>query len=267
MATGGEAIPEAWKKLVRSLGSEQLVDAIYVAIDDLAARDTIPHEVLRRMAAVREQLPSVGEVEVATINTKLVATAGSSEATVVELLRALRALPMTFETLEKTKIGKTITSLTKHSSEQVRGLAGELYKKWRPLVSEHLRSSSKPTTKTSSAPLAVAAREPAASTTTAAIKTVSNKSTDSALAAAARRAVQATVAMKKTATNNKRKEAPEMEEARLEAATKKLREGYREAETAKKERKIQIINAPPRKVKPRFVVVERRAPVAASLRM
>uniref|UniRef100_A0A0D3HBS0 TFIIS N-terminal domain-containing protein n=1 Tax=Oryza barthii TaxID=65489 RepID=A0A0D3HBS0_9ORYZ len=242
MAGDGEAIPEAWKELVRSLGTEQLVGAIYVALDDFNARerDTIPPELWRRLgdrsAAYRNPFVSdggsssgSGSGEVERIKVKLVATAAdSSEDAVVDLLRDLQAVPMTFETLEASKIGKTISGLRKHSSsEKVRRLAAALYKSWKAIVDEHLsRSSSKPPTptKTASAP---AAADHAKKT---------------------RQRLATPAAAPKTAACSKRKEAPappEMDEAKLEAARKKLRERYTEEETAKKQRKIQIINNAP----------------------
>uniref|UniRef100_A0A0E0B911 TFIIS N-terminal domain-containing protein n=1 Tax=Oryza glumipatula TaxID=40148 RepID=A0A0E0B911_9ORYZ len=266
MAAGGEAIPERWKEL--------LVDAIYVAIDDLSARerDTISPELWRRLgdrrAAYKNPFArdgmgsdcSAGEDEVERIKTKLVAVVGedggnprsdpSSEEAVVELLRALQAVPMAFETLEASKIGKAISGLRKHSSEQVRDLAAALYKNWKALVHEHLtRKPPAPPTKTASA------------------------------LGAADQANKANTAAPRKAAGNKHKEAPalppEMDEAKLEAARKKLRERYRDEETAKKQRKIQVIDAPG-KVQQRPTVVERRgvvrrtvashAPVAAFVR-
>uniref|UniRef100_A0A0E0QXK7 TFIIS N-terminal domain-containing protein n=1 Tax=Oryza rufipogon TaxID=4529 RepID=A0A0E0QXK7_ORYRU len=275
MAAGGEAIlEERWKELVRSLGTEQLVDAIYVAIDDLSARerDTISPELWRRLgdrrAAYKNPFArdglgsgcSAGEDEVEKIKTKLVAVVGedggnprsdsSSSEAVVELLRALQAVLMTFETLEASKIGKAISGLRKHSSEQVRDLAAALYKSWKALVDEHLtRKPPAPPTKTASA------------------------------LGAADHANKANTAAPRKAACNKRKEAPalapEMDEAKLEAARKKLRERYRDEETAKKQRKIQVIDAPG-KARERPAVVERRgvvrrtvashAPVAAFVR-
>ncbi|EAZ15480.1 hypothetical protein OsJ_30893 [Oryza sativa Japonica Group] len=295
MAGDGEAIPEAWKELVRSLGTEQLVGAIYVALDDFNARerDTIPPELWRRLgdrsAAYRNPFVSdggsssgSGSGEVERIKVKLVAVGGedgsgsggggtsadSSEDAVVDLLRDLQAVPMTFETLEASKISKTISGLRKHSSsEKVRRLAAALYKSWKAIVDEHLsRSSSKPPTptKTASAP---AAADHAKKANTAAAGHVKTPA-----------------AAPKTAACSKRKEAPappEMDEAKLEAARKKLRERYTEEETAKRQRKIQIINNAPGKAKQRPAVVEQRrrvvrdtvvavasrAPVRSSLRM
>ncbi|KAF0930946.1 hypothetical protein E2562_038265 [Oryza meyeriana var. granulata] len=188
-----------------------------------------------------------------------------SEEAVVELLRALQAVPMTFQTLEATMIGKTISGLRKHSSEQVCDLAAALYKNWKALVNEHLARSS-------------SSKPPAPTKTASALAAVHQAK--KANTAAAHRPVPA--AAPKTTACNKRKDEttlPDMDEAKLDAARKKLKERYREVETAKTQRKIQMINAPG-KARQLPVVVERqrvvrdtvvgvasRAPVRPSLRM
>uniref|UniRef100_A0A0E0M619 TFIIS N-terminal domain-containing protein n=1 Tax=Oryza punctata TaxID=4537 RepID=A0A0E0M619_ORYPU len=326
MAGAVEAIPEAWKSLVRSLGTEQLVDAIYVALDDFNARErdnTIPAELWRRLgdraAAYKNpfvgdgsgSVSSAGDGEVERIKIKLVAVGGedggrtssdSSEDAVADLLRDLQAVPMTFETLEATKIGKTVSGLRKHSSEKVRGLAAALYKNWKALVDEHLSrsNSNKPPApaKTASAdgaadhakantasahkPAPAAAPTKTASAFTAADHAKKNTSaadkpapaaapTKNAAADHSKKANMAaadkpaTKAAPKTIASNKRKEAPAQEEAKLEAARKKLRERYKEEEASKKQRKIQMINTPG-DAKQRPVVVERRRVVAMANR-
>uniref|UniRef100_A0A0E0EWM0 TFIIS N-terminal domain-containing protein n=1 Tax=Oryza meridionalis TaxID=40149 RepID=A0A0E0EWM0_9ORYZ len=163
--------------------------------------------------------------------------------TVVELLRALQTVTMTFQTLEASKIGKTISGLRKHSSEQVRNLATALYKNWKALVDEHLtRKPPAPPTKTASA-LAAADRAKKENTPPAAQKPAP------------------TAPPKKTASN-KREEAPALvDEAKLAAAKRKLQVGYEDAASAKKQRMIQVIDAPGKKVKnwrPVAVVEPRR---------
>uniref|UniRef100_J3N1C1 TFIIS N-terminal domain-containing protein n=1 Tax=Oryza brachyantha TaxID=4533 RepID=J3N1C1_ORYBR len=256
-------ISEQWKELVRSLGTEQLVNAIYVAMDDFQARDgdTIPpklwSQIGERCAAYKNPFvrdgsgsgSSAGEV-VERIKSKLEVReegggrpgSDSSEDAVVELLRELQSVPMTFQTLEATNIGKTISGLRKHSSEQVRDLATALYKNWKALVNEHLSSSKPPVpNKTASAPAADHVNVNAAASTKP-----------------AREAVTKT-------PRNKRKEAPpEMEEAKLEAARKKPKGRYRDA---KKGDKIQMVNAPGKaKQRPGVAVRQSRAPVRSSLR-
>ncbi|KAL5229547.1 hypothetical protein ABZP36_028323 [Zizania latifolia] len=278
----GEMILDGWKELVCSLGAEQLVNAIYVAIGELVARHTIPDETWRRIcagaAAYRSDAepicqagtgvdgaknPSMGDdgsagEQVARIKSKLMGgedglPGSDSEEAALELLRALRTVSMTFETLEATKIGRTICCLRKHTSEKVRDLATALYREWKALADEHLikcssSSSSKPPTPAKTVrPLAADAK---------------------ANTAAARKPEPPTP--KKTAC--KRKEAPvvlDRDEAKLAVARKNLKERYMEAETTKKQRTIQVIDGPG-KTKRRPVVVERRrvvrdcAPVPSS---
>ncbi|KAK3161521.1 hypothetical protein QOZ80_1BG0078150 [Eleusine coracana subsp. coracana] len=74
---------------------------------------------------------------VASINSKLLA----GEA-VLESLRQLQAVPMTFHVLDATKVGRTVNALRKSApSEQARELAAKVYRRWRALADEHLRSS------------------------------------------------------------------------------------------------------------------------------
>uniref|UniRef100_A0A0E0B910 TFIIS N-terminal domain-containing protein n=1 Tax=Oryza glumipatula TaxID=40148 RepID=A0A0E0B910_9ORYZ len=221
---GGEA-EAAVREMVRSMGAEQLDEAIGFATMELAGRD-IPFEDMFRLCDEQElrraKKPVMAVVsgsgeEVERIKSKLEIgedgrpTSDSSEKTVVELLRALQTVTMTFQTLEASKIGKTISGLRKHSSEQVRDLAAALYKNWKALVDEHL------TRKANTPP---AAEKPAP-----------------------------TAPPKKTASN-KREEAPALvDEAKLAAAKRKLQEGYDDAASAKKQRMIQVIDAPRKKVK------------------
>ncbi|CAN6250884.1 unnamed protein product [Urochloa humidicola] len=74
--------------------------------------------------------------KVARINGKL-ASEKDGEA-VLESLRQLQALPMTFEALETTKIGRAVNALRKSApSDQARGLAAALYRAWKSLADEH----------------------------------------------------------------------------------------------------------------------------------
>ncbi|CAN6243651.1 unnamed protein product [Urochloa humidicola] len=74
--------------------------------------------------------------KVARINGKL-ASEKDGEA-VLESLRQLQAVPMTFEALETTKIGRAVNALRKSApSDQARGLAAALYRAWKALADEH----------------------------------------------------------------------------------------------------------------------------------
>ncbi|CAL5083129.1 unnamed protein product [Urochloa decumbens] len=74
--------------------------------------------------------------KITRINGEL-ASEGGNEA-VLESLRQLQTVPMTFEALEATKVGRAVNTLRKSApSEQVRGLAAALYRSWKALADEH----------------------------------------------------------------------------------------------------------------------------------
>jgi hypothetical protein len=157
--------------------------------------------------------------QVARINSVLVGEAVSDEA-VIESLRALKAVPMTFETLEATKIGRAVGGLRKHASEQVRQLAVILYRSWKAVADEHLRSSQNASvTSSSSETPAPASRE----TPTDVVEHV------------------------RGLPPRKVKEAPALsmsDEARMAMTKRKMKDAYREAEAAKKQRRIKVVNVP-----------------------
>ncbi|KXG22969.1 hypothetical protein SORBI_3008G036200, partial [Sorghum bicolor] len=66
---------------------------------------------------------------------------GGDQAVVVESLRELQDVHMTFEALEATKIGRAVNTLRKSAaSEQARRLAAALYTGWKALADERFRS-------------------------------------------------------------------------------------------------------------------------------
>ncbi|CAN6288436.1 unnamed protein product [Urochloa humidicola] len=82
--------------------------------------------------------------KVARINSKLTSKQGSDA--VLESLQQLQAVPMTFEALEATKVGRAVNALRKSApSEQARGLAAALYRAWKALAGEHF-AARQPTT-------------------------------------------------------------------------------------------------------------------------
>jgi hypothetical protein len=77
---------------------------------------------------------------VASIHSKLTGENGDED--VLESLRQLQALPMTFRVLEATKIGWVVNALRKSAwSEPARELASTLYRSWKNLADEHFRNS------------------------------------------------------------------------------------------------------------------------------
>ncbi|CAO2185947.1 unnamed protein product [Urochloa humidicola] len=74
--------------------------------------------------------------KVARINAELTSQKGSEA--VLESLQQLQAVPMTFEALEATKVGRAVNALRKSApSEQARELAAALYRSWKALADEH----------------------------------------------------------------------------------------------------------------------------------
>ncbi|KAL5197079.1 hypothetical protein ABZP36_000591 [Zizania latifolia] len=63
-----------------------------------------------------------------------------SEATLLELLRRLQQLEFSVDTLKVTEIGKTVSSLRKHSSKQIRHLVRLLIEGWKHIVDEWMSS-------------------------------------------------------------------------------------------------------------------------------
>jgi hypothetical protein len=156
--------------------------------------------------------------QVARINSVLVGEAVSDEA-VIESLRALKAVPMTFETLEATKIGHAVGGLRKHASEQVRQLAVILYRSWKAVADEHLRSC----------------------------RDASVPSSSSETPAPASRETPKDVEEHVRGLPCKVREAPALsmsDEARMAMTKRKMKDAYREAEAAKKQRRIKVVNVP-----------------------
>ncbi|CAN6290047.1 unnamed protein product [Urochloa humidicola] len=74
--------------------------------------------------------------KVSRISGELTSKQGSDA--VLESLQQLQAVPMTFEALEATKVGRAVNALRKSApSEQARGLAAALYRSWKALADEH----------------------------------------------------------------------------------------------------------------------------------
>ncbi|XP_057795446.1 probable mediator of RNA polymerase II transcription subunit 26c isoform X2 [Salvia miltiorrhiza] len=64
-----------------------------------------------------------------------------NEKSMIELLQRLLDMNTTFTTLKETEIGKHVTKLRKHSSNEVRRLVKVLVRKWRDTVDEWVRQN------------------------------------------------------------------------------------------------------------------------------
>ncbi|EAY77871.1 hypothetical protein OsI_32915 [Oryza sativa Indica Group] len=241
----------AVREMVRSMGAEQLDEAIAFATMELAGRD-IPFEDVFRLCDEQElrraKKSSMAE-EVERIKGKLVGgktAAGRAptrtEETMVDLLRALRSTSNDVRDAggEQESARPSAGLRSKHSSEKVPGLAAALYKYWKAIVDEHLtRSSSKP---------------PAPSPTKTASASDHAKKTDMA---AAHKPAPAP-SPRKTASNKHEAAPARADDAKLAAARRKLQDGYKEAASAKKQRVIQVIDTPKKVNRRPVAVVERR---------
>ncbi|BAT10341.1 Os10g0327400 [Oryza sativa Japonica Group] len=262
---GGEA-ESAVREMVRSMGAEQLDEAISFATMELAGRD-IPFEDMFRLCDEQElrraKKPAMAVVsgsgeEVERIKSKLEIgedgspTSNSSEKTVVELLRALQTVPMTVPDAG----GEQDRQDDQRPEEALVGAGARSRRR----ALQELEGAGRRTPDQEAAgaadqdclcALAAADRAKKANTPPAAQKPAP------------------TASPKKTASN-KREEAPALvDEAKLAVAKRKLQEGYEDAASAKKQRMIQVIDAPRKKVKnwrPVAVVEPRRriAPAVAA---
>ncbi|CAL5049767.1 unnamed protein product [Urochloa decumbens] len=92
--------------------------------------------------------------KVTRINGELACERGNEA--VLESLRQLQAVPMTFEALEATKVGHAVNALRKSApSEQVCGLAAALYRSWKALADEHFAAQQAMTAPTGDAAASV----------------------------------------------------------------------------------------------------------------
>ncbi|KAH7520784.1 probable mediator of RNA polymerase II transcription subunit 26c [Ziziphus jujuba] len=73
-----------------------------------------------------------------------------SEDSLVELLQSLADMDITFQALKETDIGRHVNKLRKHSSGEVRGLVKQLVRKWKETVDEWVKLN-QPGEQTSSA--------------------------------------------------------------------------------------------------------------------
>ncbi|KAI3709005.1 hypothetical protein L2E82_38682 [Cichorium intybus] len=135
-----------------------------------------------------------------------------SESVVCDLLAKLQSMGLSMETLEETMIGKTVSVLKKHASEKVRQIARTLVKAWKRTVDEWIKKQSNNVEPTSQH-----------------VKPTNlNMNTERKLEGSE----------KASMTGN----GGEMDSSDiLEAAKRKLQEGYKNAENIKKKRRVQMM--------------------------
>ncbi|XP_021982768.1 probable mediator of RNA polymerase II transcription subunit 26c isoform X2 [Helianthus annuus] len=130
---------------------------------------------------------------------------------IADLLQTLADMDLTFTVLKETDIGRNVNRLRKHPSNEVRGLVKQLVRKWKDLVDEWVGSNN----------------------STLARSTLTDG--DSPLVQNVPRGSQNGYQQR-----TQREEGIDMD--RLASARKRLQENYQEAQNAKKERKIQMMD-------------------------
>ncbi|KQJ96381.1 hypothetical protein BRADI_3g22770v3 [Brachypodium distachyon] len=272
MAGAGETSPIGWRKLFCSLGGDEILEAIKDAIA-VAARDH-PQELEQGRDSIVQMLqlpqsarskqkgseiPDEASASLLLQVSEQVAKIGSvlvgeeeDEAVVMESLRALEGVRMTFETLEATKIGRVVGRLRKkNSSENVRRLAGDICKGWMGLAEEHFRSCRRASPTSTTSTDGVVQEDP--KTETADLET-----TPKPKIAGQVRGLQPKPRSSSSCEHKIEPTSSVDEELMLVTAKRKLISGYQRAATAKKQKRVQLIIAPERMMQPQVHRVVRR---------
>ncbi|PKU83609.1 putative mediator of RNA polymerase II transcription subunit 26a [Dendrobium catenatum] len=149
-----------------------------------------------------------------------------SDFVLYESLRSLQMMQLSAEILNSTEIGRTVSALQKHNSNQIQKLVRSLIDGWKILVDESVKSG---------APIVE-------NITTDSINNLKKSSiTDSEFVCSSKLTSEQKPCNHLSAIV-KRKHPEEVSEMlKLEVAKKKLREGYQRIENAKRQRMIQII--------------------------
>ncbi|KAL8265098.1 hypothetical protein R6Q59_023228 [Mikania micrantha] len=165
-----------------------------------------------RMKGILDQIRETEDetkqiAEVSWIKANLDSNGYKSEWVLGYLLKKLKQIVVSMKVLEATMIGKSVSRLQKHTSRCIRQTARMLIRSWRSMVDEWM----------------IAHDNASVSHDYEEVCGGSNKNTRSGV-------VETMSLEKKNA------------EERLEAAKRKLREGYKAAENAKKQRRLQVID-------------------------
>ncbi|KAI3761797.1 hypothetical protein L1987_52219 [Smallanthus sonchifolius] len=185
-----------------------------------------------------------------------------SDDDVIELLQTLADMDLTFTGLKETDIGRHVNRLRKHPSNEVRGLVKHLVRKWKDLVDEWVGSNNdasatlidgdsplvqnvpnqvpdfgySPNPHNGSSGSERNNSEPEQQRTKA---VVSKKAAPSRPAPQSRPAMVASASAPPTSRANKEQS---IDPDRLASARKRLQENYQEAQNAKKQRTIQVMD-------------------------
>ncbi|KAJ9159750.1 hypothetical protein P3X46_025229 [Hevea brasiliensis] len=186
-----------------------------------------------------------------------------SQDSLVDLLQTLADMDMTFEALKDTGIGRHVSSLRKHSSDDVRRLVKQLVRKWREIVDEWLRLN--PQEEQASSTLTADGNSPQQKISRNQVPDIAyspnthKESSDSDKKTcepegkpkpvprkeAPRRPTHQSVSVSHNVQRQREQQQQrerEVDYERLASASKRLQENYKEALNAKKQRTIQVID-------------------------
>ncbi|KAK6924197.1 Transcription factor IIS, N-terminal [Dillenia turbinata] len=157
-----------------------------------------------------------------------------TEDSLVDLLQTLADMDITFTALQETDIGRHVNRLRKHSSNEVRRLVKQLVRKWKDLVDEWVKMNT-----------------PGEITASTLIDGSSGSGSDKTNAEPEsrgkvipkREAPPRPVSASAPPSYNKRESKDTtIDPERLASARKRLHENYQEAQNAKKQRTIQVMD-------------------------
>ncbi|KAK4382458.1 putative mediator of RNA polymerase II transcription subunitc [Sesamum angolense] len=162
-----------------------------------------------------------------------------SEDAVVELLQTLADMDITFLALKETDIGRHVNRLRKHPSNEVRRLVKQLVRKWKELWANGLSHHQVPDFGYSP--------NPRNGNSGAKRNHVEHETKPKALQSAPRREApsrppQSAPKSASAPPPNREQREPVVDDERLNSARRRLQENYQEAENAKRQRMIQVMD-------------------------
>ncbi|KAA8537906.1 hypothetical protein F0562_027514 [Nyssa sinensis] len=167
-----------------------------------------------------------------------------SEDCLVDMLQSLAEMEITFKALKETDIGRHVNRLRKHSSNGVRRLVKQLVRKWKDIVDEWVRLNTAGETAASPLGDGDSPYQNHQKSTQNVYSPVIEQEEVIPHREAPTKPVQSKPTSSPYVTPNKDREVREslMDPEKLAFATKRLHENYQEAQNAKKQRTIQVMD-------------------------
>ncbi|KAL6576077.1 hypothetical protein OROHE_000548 [Orobanche hederae] len=194
-----------------------------------------------------------------------------SEYAVVELLQNLSDMDITFQALKETDIGRHVNRLRKHSSNEVRGLVKQLVSKWKETVNEWVKVNQPQAASNLSADVDSPQQNipknqqnghhqvpdfgyspnPKVGKSSAERNSAEHETKPKLPQSAPRReppsrkpqtTPKSASASASAPPPNRAQKEPALDDERLDSARKRLQENYQEAQNAKKQRTIQVMD-------------------------